>query len=329
MGKIGGTRRLNERGAVSPCDRVADDFVPFHRGFIEGISNSYRGFNIFHLSIFNLIVSVFVTEYQWMWQLGLPPAACRVYAYIYGLTNAKNSTVHGFNSSKRALATNLCLDPGAVKRILDTLVKMKLIVYVNNVWQALPVNLPDSAPDTTPVVSDTTPVVSDNIGVVSGNIGVVSCNKSVVSGNKSVVSGNTIYNKETYKEEKEINCSVRESLATPEQPSASFDCLLSAFFAAGGKRPVPAECLRDSESMWNAVPPYKRQALIRALNNGTWLKPRLDWTISDFTMPEPTNYNGKDAPEGVQYVIALHNGCGGVYTLQDAQNYDMIIKKVL
>ncbi len=250
-----------------------------------------------------------------MWQLGLPPAACRVYAYIYGLTNAKNSTVHGFNSSKRALATNLCLDPGAVKRILDTLVKMKLIVYVNNVWRALPVNIPDSAPDTTPVVSDNTPIVSDNTGVVSGN--------------KNVVSGNTIYNKEIYKEEKEINCSVRESLATPEQPSSSFDCLLSAFFAAGGKRPVHAECLRDSESMWNATPPYKQQALIRALNNGSWFKPRLDWTISDFSMPEPTNYNGKDMPEGVQYAIALYNGCGGVYTLQDARNYDMIIKKVL
>lgn len=250
-----------------------------------------------------------------MWKLGLPPAACRVYAYIYGLTNAKNSTVHGFNSSKRALATNLCLDPGAVKRILDTLVKMKLIVYVNNVWRALPVNHPDSAPDTTPVVSDNTPVVSDNTGVVSGN--------------KNVVSGNTIYNKEIYKEEKEINCSVRESLATPEQPSSSFDCLLSAFFAAGGKRPVHAGCLRDSESMWNATPPYKQQALIRALNNGSWFKPRLDWTISDFSMPEPTNYNGKDMPEGVQYAIALYNGCGGVYTLQDARNYDMIIKKVL
>ena len=250
-----------------------------------------------------------------MWQLGLPPAACRVYAYIYGLTNAKNSTVHGFNSSKRALATNLCLDPGAVKRILDTLVKMKLIVYVNNVWRALPVNHPDLAPDTTPAVSDHKSVVSDNTGVVSGN--------------KNVVSGNTIYNKEIYKEEKEINCSVRESLATPEQPSSSFDCLLSAFFAAGGKRPVHAGCLRDSESMWNATPPYKQQALIRALNNGSWFKPRLDWTISDFSMPEPTNYNGKDMPEGVQYAIALYNGCGGVYTLQDARNYDMIIKKVL
>lgn len=257
-----------------------------------------------------------------MWQLGLPPAACRVYAYIYGLTNAKNSTVHGFNSSKRALATNLCLDPGAVKRILDTLVKMKLIVYVNNVWRALPVNHPDLATDTTPVAPDTTPVVSDNKSVVSDNTG-------VVSGNKNVVSGNTIYNKEIYKEEKEINCSVRESLATPEQPSSSFDCLLSAFFAAGGKRPVHAECLRDSESMWNATPPYKQQALIRALNNGSWFKPRLDWTISDFSMPEPTNYNGKDMPEGVQYAIALYNGCGGVYTLQDARNYDMIIKKVL
>ena len=122
---------------------------------------------------------------------------------------------------------------------------------------------------------------------------------------------------------------MRESLATPEQPSSSFDCLLSAFFAAGGKRPVHAGCLRDSESMWNATPPYKQPALIRALNNGSWFKPRLDWTISDFSMPEPTNYNGKDMPEGVQYAIALYNGCGGVYTLQDAQNYDMIIKKVL
>ena len=42
LGKIGGTRRLNERGAVSPCDRVADDFVPFHRAIIEPLSMHYR-----------------------------------------------------------------------------------------------------------------------------------------------------------------------------------------------------------------------------------------------------------------------------------------------
>ena len=45
LGKIGGTRRLNERGAVSPCDRVADDFVPFHRAIIEPLSSHYRGNN--------------------------------------------------------------------------------------------------------------------------------------------------------------------------------------------------------------------------------------------------------------------------------------------
>ena len=43
VGRIGGTRRLNERGAVSPCDRVADDSVPFHRGFIVLLSYFYRG----------------------------------------------------------------------------------------------------------------------------------------------------------------------------------------------------------------------------------------------------------------------------------------------
>ena len=45
LGKIGGTRRLNERGAVSPCDRVADDFVPFHRAIIEPLSMHYRSNN--------------------------------------------------------------------------------------------------------------------------------------------------------------------------------------------------------------------------------------------------------------------------------------------
>ena len=38
LGKIGGTRRLNERGAVSPCDRVADDSVPFHRAIVDPLS---------------------------------------------------------------------------------------------------------------------------------------------------------------------------------------------------------------------------------------------------------------------------------------------------
>ena len=42
VGRIGGTRRLNERGAVSPCDRVADDSVPFHRAIFERISREYR-----------------------------------------------------------------------------------------------------------------------------------------------------------------------------------------------------------------------------------------------------------------------------------------------
>ena len=37
-----------------------------------------------------------------MWsQLGLSLAECRVYAYIYGLTNSKHREAKGFSGSKR------------------------------------------------------------------------------------------------------------------------------------------------------------------------------------------------------------------------------------
>lgn len=107
-------------------------------------------------------MALYVREYDWMWtQLGLSLAECRVFAYIYGLTNQR-SEASGYRGSKRQLAERLGLNCGATKRILDMLCDKQLITCTDGLWHS---------------------VVSDNGGVATDNAGVVSDNKSVVSNN--------------------------------------------------------------------------------------------------------------------------------------------------
>lgn len=113
-------------------------------------------------------MKLYVTEYSWMWSdLHLSLAECRVYAYIYGLTNReKQGKVQGYYGSKRHLAELLGLNAGAVKRVLDTLKDRHLIVYTDRVW----------------------------LSVATNNGSVVSDNESVATDNESVVSDNSPYN---------------------------------------------------------------------------------------------------------------------------------------
>ena len=49
--------------------------------------------------------------------------------------------------------------------------------------------------------------------------------------------------------------------------------------------------------------------------------------VMRFPEPVPTNYNGRNMPEGQEMYIAVYNGQAGIYTRQDVEDYEMTIKK--
>ena len=78
------------------------------------------------------------------------------------------------------------------------------------------------------------------------------------------------------------------------------------------------ECLR----MWSDMPEWKRRMLIAQVQSGEWIKPRLDWLISDFN-PQPTNWNGLELQKGVKYKAAKWQGKWGTYSIQDIRNFEL------
>ena len=257
-------------------------------------------------------MDIYVKEYAWMWQrLGLSLAECRVYAYIYGLTNSTKTKQKGYKGSVRALADMLGLNAGGTSVILRKLTEHGLLMLNNGIY---------------------TSVESVNTNDYSVNTNDYSVNASDYSVNTNDYSVNSPVPpiKEINKEMERNNNIARETLATPNpQTLDSFEELLSAYSRANGNQQFHPETIQDARNLWDAMPAAKQRALLRALNAGTWNKPRLDWLLSDFQIPDPTNYNGRSFPTGAQMVIAIYNGTGGVYTKADAELYNMTIKKVI
>lgn len=255
-------------------------------------------------------MEIYVKEYAWMWQrLGLSLAECRVYAYIYGLTNSTKTKQKGYKGSVRALAQMLGMDDGGVSRILRRLQDRQLIILANGVYTSAD-------------------IISDSADSVSGSADTISDSADTISENADSVSSPVPPIKEINKEMERNNNIARETLATPNpQTLDSFEELLSAYSRANGNQQFHPETIHDARNLWDAMPAAKQRALLRALNAGTWNKPRLDWLLSDFQIPDPTNYNGRSFPMGAQMVIAIYNGIGGVYTKADAELYNMTIKK--
>ena len=247
-----------------------------------------------------------------MWQrLGLSLAECRVYAYIYGLTTSTKAKQKGYKGSVRELASALGISSSSVALILRNLTTRGLIAADNNVY---------------------TSVQSLDESVQPLDKSVQSVDKIVQPLDKSVQSMNSPVPpiKEINKEMERNNNIARETLATPNpQTLDSFEELLSAYSRANGNQQFHPETIQDARNLWDAMPAAKQRALLRALNAGTWNKPRLDWLLSDFQIPDPTNYNGRSFPAGAPMVIAIYNGTGGVYTKADAELYNMTIKKVI
>ena len=246
-----------------------------------------------------------------MWErLGLSLAECRIYGYIYGLTTSNRTEQKGYKGSERALAEKLGVSLGKTNNALHMLIERGLIEKNDDIY---------------------TSVQSVNESVQSVNKNVQSVNKSVQSVNSPVPPI-----KEINKEMERNNNIARETLAT-QKPQTSFDLFnefLSAYGAVRKERSghpyVPiGSYVNVARDFWDNLPPVAQRLLIRDIKSGKWYKERIDWVISDYKIPEPTNYNGYSFPMGAQMVIAIYNGKGGIYTKADAELYGMTIKKEL
>ena len=112
---------------------------------------------------------------------------------------------------------------------------------------------------------------------------------------------------------------------------SSFEEFLSAYQAKAGKWQIPESVLRECQNLWADCPNWKKRMLITRVQDGTWFKPRIDWTISDFN-PAPHNYNGDRSISTTdfenmirtgQLVTAKYNGSYGTYTRDEATLYEM------
>ncbi len=261
-------------------------------------------------------MGLYVKEYAWMWErLGLSLAECRVYAYIYGLTTSNRAEQKGYKGSERALAKMLGLSRTSVNDTLRLLQQKNLIACDNDVYHS--------------VNSADTDVNSADTGVNSADASVNSADTDVNSADSPVPPI-----KEINKEMERNNNIARETLAT-QKPQTSFDLFEEFIRAYSAKRTemcgytyIPqGDYLNIARKLWDALSPVAQRMLVRDIQSGAWYKGRIDWVISDYQVPEPTNYNGRSFPAGAPMVIAIYNGTGGVYTKADAELYNMEIKK--
>ena len=251
-----------------------------------------------------------------MWQrLGLSLAECRVYAYIYGLTTSTKAKQKGYKGSTRTLAELLGLSSGSISLILRSLIARELIIQNGDLYMSA-----QSVSESAQSLSNSAQSLSESAQSLS---------ESAQSLNSPVPPI-----KEINKEMERNNNIARETLAT-QKPQTSFDLFEEFIRAYSAKRTemcgytyIPqGDYLNIARKLWDALSPVAQRMLVRDIQSGAWYKGRIDWVISDYQVPEPTNYNGRSFPAGAPMVIAIYNGTGGVYTKADAELYNMEIKK--
>ncbi|MBO6074001.1 MAG: hypothetical protein J6P74_02555 [Paludibacteraceae bacterium] len=266
-------------------------------------------------------MATFVKEYDWMWLpsgLNLSPAECRVYAYIYGLTESKHSKSKGYNGSVRQLAKDLGLNDGHVSRILRKLQSDNRVLLTEGVYQSAALNSGSAA------LSSESAALNSSSAALSSESAAL-CNSPLTT---------PLY-KEINKEMERDNNIARNTIATQDpKPFDLFNEFLSAYSAVRKERcgytyvPV-GSYVNVARDFWNNLPSATQRLLIRDIKSGKWYKERIDWVISDYKMPEPTNYNGSPdlnrIAENNEMVVAIYCEVAGIYTRQDAEDYGMQI----
>lgn len=254
-------------------------------------------------------MQIFVKEYDWMWSpsgLNLNPSESRVFAYIYGLTESKNTKINGYNGSVRQLAKDLGLSLGTTSSVLRTLQDNQLIVNQQGTLRS---------------------VQFPNNNVQFLNDSVQFPNENVHFPNKSVQLLNSPYTpiKEINKEITTTNNTCDTiALQTSKKEDSDFSVFQSAFNNATGNRAEWTNRENACYKIWHEeIPNDKRAQIIRWLNQNDCNQTNPIFFLRGFQMPEPTNYYGKQLPKGIDFYEAIYNGKKGLYTASDVQLYDM------
>ena len=135
-----------------------------------------------------------------------------------------------------------------------------------------------------------------------------------------------LYNKINNKMERNENIARATMHDAHQVPDPSFDDLLKIYKSKAGDYRIADAVLDDTRRMWALYPEWKKRMLLMHIREGKWLKPRLDWTVSDFD-PQPKNLGGSEL--GGQMLnnhtakIACYNGSFGVYSLEDIKLFDL------
>lgn len=251
--------------------------------------------------------------------LNLSPAECRVYAYIYGLTESKHSKSKGYNGSVRQLAKDLGLSLGKTSGALKKLQADNRITLTEGVYQSVQ------------IMNGSVHLMNDSVQKM--NDSVQSVNESVQSVNSPLTT--PLY-KEINKEMERDNNIARNTIATqdPINSSILFVEFVNAYSdkrekMCGYTYKPQGDYLGIARELWDNLSPIAQRLLIRDIKSGAWYKGRIDWVISDYKMPEPTNYNGSPdlnrMAENNEMVVAIYCEIAGIYTRQDAEDYGMQI----
>lgn len=259
---------------------------------------------------------IFVKEYDWMWnELGLSPAECRVYGYIYGLTNAKHSKEKGYKGSVRQLAKDLGLGLGHTSVTLRKLQSDKHIVLTDGVY---------------------TSVLLQNISVPSENGSVPSQNGSVPSQNsphtplyKESLNDNNIQSKP--------KATDMDSVAGLEVDFSSL-ALFTEYYQLFPYRAKNDRIKQAAQTEFCSLDPERQQLIIDTLRQQIDNDEKLPDTsplmyIRHFdknappTEGEPVNYNNGSIPDDKFVQPAKYKGQWGMYCLADILKFNLETKQ--
>lgn len=115
----------------------------------------------------------------------------------------------------------------------------------------------------------------------------------------------------------------RAQVRTAQVPTPdSFEKLVEAFTLRVGNIKLADSTRDECQRMWSDMPEWKRNMLIAKIQDGSWIKPRLDWAIGDFD-PKPTDYNRRELPKDIRLVSAKFNGKFGIFSTEEAKTFGM------